>query len=911
MFNLEEFERDQVIYPIVEKLSKFLDKNKTAKAEKVIEQLDQLLKEQEHIVPITYILSILAEHDFALISESIFKKVESYCKSKDLKLRVNTLIIIGFAMLRNQKYIDKYFQNFVSNLSNENKDIRDNVHYFLQEIVDKKPKLICSYRKALINALTIEEDKENLVSIINFLEKCTDFDFENLFDFRDISKSLLTKFYSKEHSGIYSKLLTLIITIFPSLKEIAVESLELKELLNELDNIFLMKRYNLTELSNKTGVTLQEFIKIKKRTERKDHKIYFYVKFNEKKLIYFYELEKEKLIELFGKIEKLQKREIFDIFKQVIDTEVELRSFLNILIELNHIDGYYSKLGYFYSFNFVKSNLLESLNKKGMVNLKNFDYLPPEFNRRVIKYISNSTKQVFLSGKNNTAYYSLKRIQQQINTEAAKNTSIDLKTYRERLTEKDFIKLIKNLPKGYLTLYRKGTQWLTNVGLLKVKNEIENSKLIGYYSIPAISEKLNLKKVLLVEILDEFIDKRSGIFDKNRETFYYLKMLNQKIELINSIADPDKKEVQINLLAKELNIERNHILTKLDENLKLIEAEIKEKDQIKIHEYSEKTGMANDEFIEFINNLGLNYFKKGDLLIFNELKIHDAKKDIKLMLIKKSKSQNSIYLGDIDVSSSIVKNLLKELQSDEKIRGIFHNNEGELIFYTEKGIENLILENSMMFSFHDIFYGKKLNDKEIELLHSIINLLLNNKKLKGTFDDETLTFASTDVLFAQNYNSVLFEFEKTINNYIKNFNLEFEKIKKVLIKRNETIYPQEIRLIQETIDNINEKYVRWRSNIEAFVRKANITLLKKQGYSVKKYKALSLSTEKKEDVKSFEDDPEVIDSISEFNRWVKLFNALEVKYGNIIFYQKRLINDADNVESRNKLDELLIQLNLT
>jgi hypothetical protein len=118
-------------------------------------------------------------------------------------------------------------------------------------------------------------------------------------------------------------------------------------------------------------------------------------------------------------------------------------------------------------------------------------------------------------------------------------------------------------------------------------------------------------------------------------------------------------------------------------------------------------------------------------------------------------------------------------------------------------------------------------------------------------------------------------------------------------------------MIQETIDLINEKYVRWRSNIEAFVRKANITLLKKQGYSVKKYKALSLSPENKEDVKSFEDDPEVIDSLSEFNRWVKLFNALEIKYGNIIFYQKRLINDTDNVENRKKLDELLIQLKLT
>ncbi|GAH29897.1 unnamed protein product, partial [marine sediment metagenome] len=72
----------------------------------------------------------------------------------------------------------------------------------------------------------------------------------------------------------------------------------------------------------------------------------------------------------------------------------------------------------------------------------------------------------------------------------------------------------------------------------------------------------------------------------------------------------------------------------------------------------------------------------------------------RLMLIEKSKSENEIHLGDIDVTSSIVEDLLKELQNDEKIKGIFYNQEGELIFYTEKGVENLMLENSFMFSFN-------------------------------------------------------------------------------------------------------------------------------------------------------------------------------------------------------------------
>ena len=44
--------------------------------------------------------------------------------------------------------------------------------------------------------------------------------------------------------------------------------------------------------------------------------------------------------------------------------------------------------------------------------------------------------------------------------------------------------------------------------------------------------------------------------------------------------------------------------------------------------------------------------------------------------------------------------------------------------------------------------------------------------------------------------------------------------------------------------------------------------------------------------------------------WIKLFNNLELKYGNVIFFQKRLINNAEDQESRQKLDELIIQLNL-
>ena len=156
---------------------------------------------------------------------------------------------------------------------------------------------------------------------------------------------------------------------------------------------------------------------------------------------------------------------------------------------------------------------------------------------------------------------------------------------------------------------------------------------------------------------------------------------------------------------------------------------------------------------------------------------------------------------------------------------------------------------------------------------------------------------------------MLFEFEKMVNNYTQKFETEFQKIKKILSKQQEIIYPQEIKIIQETIDKINEKYVHWRSGLEGFIRRTNEKLLNDQGISVKKYKT-SLSKEKKEEIMSLEEDPEVNNLLNNFNRWIKLFNKLELKYPNVLFYQKRLINNQKDKETKNKLDELMTELDL-
>lgn len=906
MLNLEDF-KDSLILEKVDKLNKLLSKNKIDKISKTINEFKFLLDEKKYNVPITYILSILAENRIELISEGLIQKIENFLQSEDVKLKINSIIIIGFSMLANSKYVERYSHEFVKFLKDKSEDVRNNVHYFLQELIKINPNLLNPDLEIILESLLTEKKTDNIISLLNFLDSCADLDFDHLFYFRDISKSLISSFEDKKSSKIFIRLIELLKKFFPLLNEIGLENLESKGVITLIENLFLMKKHNFSLIRKKLDVDLKEYLKNFAKSNLKEKKVYFYIKTKEN-VIYIYELEKDKLKTFFKQDKKISDKKIYNTFSQVIDDDSELKLFIKTLNNLKIIDGYYSDIGFFYPYVYIKSKLIEDLQVNGSIELTSYNFLPQNFIDRIMKGIS-SMKITFLKRKDQETYISLKKIQDQINSEAAKGSIIELKPYRQILLDEDFIRLVKNMPREYLSKFHKGTQWLTNLGVQKITNEVQNSKIIGYFDISKSSDKLNIGQLLLLDVFDQFVDYRSGIWNNQKNIFYYSKYLKDKIDKISLTADETEKLKQIDEISQQLNIDRNHILSKIDENLQLIAEEIKQKDQLKISEYLEKTGMELDIFLKFIDELGIIYFKKADLLIFSPQKIEDAKNDIKFMLIDKSKSNDYISLGTYDITSSLIEDLIHDLIADGKVKGIFHQNAGEVLFYTERGIRNQMLENNFLFSFHDLFYGKELKQTEISFLREIFDDLIQKRRLKGSFEEETLTFSSDDVIFAKDYNIVLFEFDKMVNNYTQKFETEFQKIKKILSKKQETIYPQEIKIIQETIDKINEKYVNWRSGLEGFIRRTNNKLLRDQGISVKKYKT-SLSKEEKEEIMSLEEDPEVNVLLNNFNRWTKLFNKLELKYPNVIFYQKRLINNPKDKETKNKLNELLIELDL-
>jgi len=449
MFKLEEFENNLIIGKL-EKLNKYISKNKVDKISKILDEFQSLLNKQEYFVPITYILSILAENRIDLISEGLLLKIKDFLHSENVKLKINSLIIIGFAMLANSNHFEMYSNEFIKYLLQDSEDIRNNIHFFLPKLVEIKPKLATANIDIILKSLNKEKKSDNVVSLLNLLGYSDDLEFDQLYNFRNISKSLITLFEDRKTSKIYIKLINLIKKLFPQIKEFDLENLDAEKIIDLLENQFLMKRHNFTENSKNTDLKLKEYLKNFTISNLKDVKICFYTKSKEN-IIYIYELEKLKLKSFFEGKAKISDDKINNTFSQVVNSSSELKIFIKTLNSLKIIDGYYSNIGFFYPYTYIKSKFLEDLQINGSISTKNFHFIPQEIVDKIIRDVSKSTNQRLLRHKDKETHTSLKKIKDLINSEAAKKSILDVKSYREMLLEEDFIKVIKNMPKEYLS----------------------------------------------------------------------------------------------------------------------------------------------------------------------------------------------------------------------------------------------------------------------------------------------------------------------------------------------------------------------------------------------------------------------------------------------------------------------------
>ncbi|MFX1236091.1 MAG: hypothetical protein ACFE8P_00070, partial [Promethearchaeota archaeon] len=262
MFDIEDFQDNTILGQIAEKLNKLYVKDKKIKIAKIIsENLEPLVEEEDSVVPVTYLLSIIAENDIERISESVLSKVEPFLSSENEKLKTNSILIVGFKMLSSTDYKHGYLSKFLSLLIDDSEDIRHNAHFFIGEMIKDEPSLMCSHIDTLVQALKTEKNEKNIVSLLRCLSQCNDFSFKQQFKLKEIFKEFFSEYYQRDNPNLDENLLNTIKSVFSSIKKESLENPNYELILQILDKIFVMKRHDFTKNSKKKGKSPKEFWK--------------------------------------------------------------------------------------------------------------------------------------------------------------------------------------------------------------------------------------------------------------------------------------------------------------------------------------------------------------------------------------------------------------------------------------------------------------------------------------------------------------------------------------------------------------------------------------------------------------------------------------------------------------------------
>jgi hypothetical protein len=367
----------------------------------------------------------------------------------------------------------------------------------------------------------------------------------------------------------------------------------------------------------------------------------------------------------------------------------------------------------------------------------------------------------------------------------------------------------------------------------------------------------------------------------------------------------------------KLHIHQFHIAQTLETHKHSIEEEIRQQDKISIKRYLDITGLDYNEFMEFVDTLEIDYLRHGTWIIFDKEKIEIAKEDIRSTLLEQTQRVNQIILSsqNFNIPYKFIFSIAQELYNKGEIEGILYEGERKTLFYTIKGITNLIKKRQAYFSYFDLFPGKDLSEKDIELITTIVKKLLKEKVLKGKFDEKAHKFSSYDMIYARNTKDLLHRFMDLIAEITREIADAYQKVKELLLKQEEVIRPQIVPTIEKIIRDNQSYFPFWESEVDKFFYKSNKILnniYPEPEEKKKKKKVEDKGKKKKEKKEKYEiqNEPEIQESLDCFDEWTTLFNTLDQKFPSVIYHQKVLLQEPNNIESRRALYKLLKEIRM-
>ncbi len=913
MFNTSDFEEYTQIIPLVEDLNYSFKNDKLKQINKICNRLLKLSHKKGYQTPLSYIFSIVAEDHSITLPEKVISACITWLKSSDNSVKVNSIAIIGLYLEQNKietQKTEEIYPLFFDLLLDKSDDVRSNTIYFLLELRSKIK--FSQYYERVVHSLKEETSKQNISTLLEFLSYCSKVKLKinQLIELLALLCSLVKSYDKDDYPEIWNNLVSCVDLFIPFPDGIDSLDSEVQEVVEHLQNYLIMTRICHSKPDNVLEYNEKYFRAIinSHKIPTNNNILFFYVVSDDTNELFIYHFEKETFCRFFTQEKGLPFHQLQAEFAD-ISNKKELEHLISTLLTTKRIKGYFSKLGTFFSEKYIITLIKHSLKTKGQVRTDSFKFLPGNVVLRTIQDIIKESDDMILKGRDPKQYISSNYIYNKLANIARQQNSISLERYQQFLTKRSFLRLLEGIPTDYLTEYFRRTQLLTNLGMTRILEKLKHSEVIGYYSISQIAQDLNIDRNLVKDVITDIIDPVGGIPDKTRDVFYYTHYIMNKLQKADSIFDEEKRNKFVKNVARTLNVHEYRILKSMKDHMVAIEAEIRDKNQIKISHYMKLTGLDLSQFMDFIEKLDLDYLKRGDLLIFNPMRIEHAKNEIKNNLLDQARRKNKILLSSqhFEMTGRLLNTLAQELYEEEKLKGIFYHDGKRNVFFTSDGLTKILLKNQFHFSLEDLFPGKEFTPKEIEFLKNIVKHLVKDKKMDGNFDEEKFIFSSHDMEFARDHEDLFLGFDTLLSKYLQKFQKVHQKIKSILLNKESVIRPQAIASIDKILRTIQSQFNFWRGEIDGYIANANDILYKKKGLSKEKAKELA----EKYNLPTFDQDPHVFKLHNQFREWTTLFNAIEFRYKSIIFHQKRLEREPENKASQVELKSLLEQLKMT
>lgn len=911
IFNIDEY-KSASIQKVLKKINQIVSKNKMDKFLPTVDELEPFLNDvnSDECRESVLVYSLLLDEHPEILKTSLSKHLNNLIYSSVDETRLNGIILYGTDFIKrlhsdnqvNGDNIDKFID---IGLNDKVPEIQSNVIFFVEQFPEEYFTYILPKIDKFLNLFKQTNNSEVMNSIINIIGKIWD---KSL----DIKLNILEKLQSVYLSTSKVEKETAILNfIKSSINEVDIllkdnPKAKKEEIIKTLKNRGpLIKLYDLEEIAKEEGMNFKDVEQNFNKLTGDD--LIFRFPYQDKKK-YFIEIEIKPLLELLQR-DKVKVDDLIKIFGDYpIDTLSLIDLLIKKLVKAKNIKGYLTK-SYFYSYNYLKEQIMNDIKRTGIVNLdehsKQVNY---NFILSIAEEINKESKFNGIFTKNKSLFRTLNSLIKEIEKSCIKDSMFDLSYYKETFLPDDY-QLIENECKTKLfTKYHLGSNWLTHIGFTRLTNLFKEGQNMGFINLPKIVQSTEIPLEISKEILNEWLENKPGIWDKSESVFYFIKYIKLKVGNLFKSNDTVKLKEEINKLASTLNLDPILIEKKLNQEKADIISQIKEKPSIDINMYTNALGMGKADFIKFVNELNIDYLIEGNNMIFDKSKIEKRRKEVKDTILSDAEKRD--YLDVVELSKRLrigeqiifqtIKGLYDNQKQDkEHINGILID---DGLFITKQGIIKRILQNKEYISASTIIGERELTPDEQNYVIGILKQLIDEGKLVGTFDESSQEFKTEDLKLFKTFMDSKANAEDLSKLYIKYMRDTFKQVRDIFMN-NETLKPGDLKRKDFLIKRVIEEFQNWEHNLNESIKNAEKSFKDIENLDDNDTFADLVDFDKKETKK--------IDSqkiLGLFGKWKQLIIDLEQHTPALGALKKKLKDNPEDAESKSKYDELIKKL---